>query len=526
MKTKYAIQFYIVLSLIACGCAGFQNNHNPQRQVSVVDPHGKKIVLLSTDVLKDKIKGGWAGQVIGCTFGGDTEFTHKGTFIQDYQSIPWQPGYIQHIFMNRPGLYDDIYMDISFLKVFFNEGLDASARQLAEEFAHADFPLWHANQAARYNILNGIYPPASGHWKNNPHADDIDFQIEADFIGLIAPGMLQTVAQLSDRVGHIMNYGDGWYGGLYVASMVSMAFITQDIEEVVVEALKNIPPESDFYRCIKDVINWHAQFPHDWKRTWFEIQRKWAQEHGCPDGVMHPFNIDAKVNAAYVVTGLLYGKGDYTRTLEIATRCGQDSDCNPATAGGILGVIKGYSGLPEKYVKDLKPVENLPFKYTDMSLEDAYNQSLELAYKLISRNGGYSKDGQVQINFQEPKAVRFEKGWEGHYPSLRLWINKPLESDYSLSFRGNGIAVRGWADKKDNSTPDKVLILRVFQDGKDLGLIRLPTDEIRRRNELFWKYGLEVGEHEITLEWLNPDPMYEIKVIEAVIYSDRPYTFN
>ena len=53
-------------------------------------------------------------------------------------------------------------------------------------------------------------PPASGHWKNNPHADAIDFQIEADFIGMICPGMVNTASDFSDKIGHIMNYGDGW----------------------------------------------------------------------------------------------------------------------------------------------------------------------------------------------------------------------------------------------------------------------------------------------------------------------------
>ena len=95
----------------------------------------------------------------------------------------------------------------------------------ARAFANAEYMLWHANQAARYNILNGMEPPASGHWENNPHADDIDFQIEADFAGLMNPGMVNSSSEVCDRVGHIMNYGDGWYGGVYVAAMYSLAFL-------------------------------------------------------------------------------------------------------------------------------------------------------------------------------------------------------------------------------------------------------------------------------------------------------------
>ena len=139
--------------------------------------------------------------------------------IQDYTPIPWPEGYIRQWFEEFPGLYDDVYMDLTFVEVFERLGVDAPADFLARSFADAGYVLWHANQAARYNILNGIRPPESGHWLNNPHADDIDFQIEADFAGLMSPGMPNAAAEICDRAGHIMNYGDGWYGGVYVAAM-------------------------------------------------------------------------------------------------------------------------------------------------------------------------------------------------------------------------------------------------------------------------------------------------------------------
>jgi hypothetical protein len=72
-----------------------------------------------------------------------------------------------------------------------------------------------------------------GHWKNNPHADDIDFQIEADFAGLMSPGMINASSEISDKIGHIMNYGDGWYGGVFVAAMYTQAFVSNDIKFVV-----------------------------------------------------------------------------------------------------------------------------------------------------------------------------------------------------------------------------------------------------------------------------------------------------
>src|SRR5215217_9549276 len=230
-------------------------------------------LIMSEAVLKDKIKGGWAGQTIGVTFGGPYEFRFNGTFIQDYQPLVWYNGYVKKTMLETPGLYDDLYMDLTFVDVFERLGFDAPVDSFAYAFAHAGYKLWHANQAARYNILNGIKAPSSGHWLNSPHADDIDYQIEADYAGLMSPGMPNTASQISDKIGHIMNYGDGWYGGVYFGAMYTLAFVSKDVNYIVKEALKTIPEQSNYYKCISDVIRWYKQFPADWHQTWFELQK-------------------------------------------------------------------------------------------------------------------------------------------------------------------------------------------------------------------------------------------------------------
>src|SRR4051812_29963516 len=259
----------------------------------------QQMVTISSDVLKDKIKGGWAGQTIGVTFGGPYEFRYNGTFIQEYQPLHWSATYVKDNMTNNPGLYDDLYMDLTFVDVFEKYGLNAPVDSFANAFANAGYMLWHANQAARYNILNGIKAPQSGYWMNNPHADDIDYQIESDYAGLMSPAMPNTASEISDKIGHIMNYGDGWYGGVFVGAMYSLAFVSSDMKYIISNALKTIPEKSKFHQCIADVIRWHAQYPKDWKETWLQVQKKWANDIGCPEGVFAPFNIDANVNAAY-----------------------------------------------------------------------------------------------------------------------------------------------------------------------------------------------------------------------------------
>lgn len=480
-------------------------------------------VTISPKDLMDKIKGGWAGQVIGCTYGGPTEFQWNGTMIGDHVPIPWDETRMLWYYENQPGLYDDVYMDLTFVEVFENHGLDADVSRHAIAFAQAEYPLWHANQAARYNILNGIMPPASGNWKNNPHSDDIDFQIEADFAGLMSPGMVNTAADIGWQIGHIMNYGDGVYGGVYVAALYSLAFIYDDIEFIVEEALKTIPPESKYYQCIADVIKSYRQDPNDWKKAWFEAQKKWTNDVGCPDGVFRPFNIDATINGAYITIGLLYGRGDYGATIDISTRCGYDSDCNPANAAGILGTMIGYSQIPDYWKQGIDKVEDLNFAHTDMSLNRVYEIGFKHATEIIKQNGGSIKGDDITIKYQVAKTVPLEKGFEGIYPDERIRIGSPISNEnpeISIDIEGCGFVIGGWA-RKERNLPEEILEVEVFVDGKLIEVAKMPTKSIIRRHELTWNYELKEGKHSILLKARNIPEGYRIETGDILIYSTK-----
>lgn len=490
-----------------------------------------EITIGKADLL-DKIKGGWAGQVIGCTYGGPTEFQWNGTMIDNHVPIPWDSTRMLWYYENSPGLYDDVYMDLTFVDVFEKHGLDAPDSLHALAFANAGYPLWHANQAARYNILNGIMPPASGHWKNNPHADDIDFQIEADFAGLMSPGMVNSATGIAEKIGHIMNYGDGVYGGIYVAAMYSLAFVYNDIEFIVEEALKTIPVESDFYQCIADVIKCYKQDPDDWKTAWFEAQKNWTHDKGCPNGVFVPFNIDAKINAAYIVIGLLYGKGDYGATIDISTRCGYDSDCNPANAAGILGTIIGYSNIPDYWKQGIEKVEDMNFKYTEMSLNKVYEIGFRHAVEMIKRGGGNEQDDSYLIKYQAPQAVPLEVGFEGIYPTERRNVNNRLNGEsgeFSCEMNGCGFVLSGYAVGQTHQK-DEILEADLYIDNQFTETIKMPTQALTRKHDIAWKYDLPEGKHLIRVTAKKIPADCHIAVRSLVVYSSKapkaPIYFN
>lgn len=179
---------------------------------------------ISTEILKDKIAGGWAGKMIGVAYGAPTEFKAQGKTYED--SIKWTPADVKGSIWQ-----DDIYVQLTFLMTMDRYGIDAPAKKFQELFAKAGYMLWHANVQARKNYYDSIFPPQSGHPDYNLHADDIDFQIEADYIGFMCPGMPLTANQIADKIGHIMNYGDGVYGGVFVAALYAEAYFDTDIQQ-------------------------------------------------------------------------------------------------------------------------------------------------------------------------------------------------------------------------------------------------------------------------------------------------------
>ncbi|HUT45785.1 MAG TPA: ADP-ribosylglycohydrolase family protein [Sedimentisphaerales bacterium] len=359
----------------------------------------------------DKMKAGWIGQMAGVGWGGPTEFRYKGEIIPEDKMPSWKPELI-----NQFG-QDDIYVEMTFLRTLELYGMDVSIRQAGIDFANSGYPLWHANNEGRTLLRRGIAPPDSGHPEFNKHANDIDYQIEADYAGLIAPGMPNVAIELGETFGRLMNYGDGLYGGQFVGGMYAEAFFEDDIEKIILAGLKCIPQNSQYAECIRDVLAWYKQNPDDWQKTWQLVEEKYQdnpdyRKSSCDKG---DFNIDAKINGAYIVIGLLYGEGDLDKTIVITTRCGQDSDCNPSNSAGILFTTVGFKNLPDKFESALNPEGK--FSHTPYNFPTLVGVCEKLVRQSVVRAGGrIEKDNGGKETFvipvKKPKPGRLEQCWE------------------------------------------------------------------------------------------------------------------
>jgi hypothetical protein len=377
----------------------------------------------------DKMKGGWIGQMAGVGWGAPTEFKFKGSVIPTNRVPEWKPGMI-----NQFG-QDDIYVEMTFLRTLADYGFDVSIRQAGIDFANSRYRLWHANKFGRENLRKGIAPPDSGHPHYNKHCDDIDYQIEADFSGLIAPGMPNVPIQLGEKFGRLMNYGDGVYGGQFVGGMYAEAFFEQDVVKIVEAGLRCIPAHSQYGEMVRDVLKWSNENGDDWQHTWKLVEEKYHQDpkytHGLcsKPGGNNVFGIDAKLNGAYILIGLLHGKGDIEQTVVIAMRCGQDSDCNPSNAAGILCTALGYSKLPARFTSALNPKSK--FSHTPYDFPTLLQVCTRLTRQAIERSGGrIEKDDRgnevLIISVQEIKPSALMKSWEPTPPSGKKFSKDEL----------------------------------------------------------------------------------------------------
>ncbi len=459
---------------------------------------------LSRDVLLDRIRGAWAAQMIGVSYGAPVEFR----FLGKINETDFHPDNLSNAIDQ-----DDLYVEMTFAHVMDTIGLDATTRDYGEAFKDSKYQLWHANAGARRNLNRGLEAPLSGDPKYNMHANDIDFQIEADFIGIMCPGLPQVSNKYCDRVGRVMNYGDGLYGGMFVAGMYTAAYFESDPRKVVETGLACIPPDCPYAQLISEVLAWSKDEP-DWRKVWQKIEDKWDKNDVCPDGVNRPFNIDAKLNGGYVAIGLLYGNRDWQQTMEVATRCGQDADCNPSTALGVLGAMRGYDELPQHYKDELAKLADKKFSYTDYSFNDIVKSTEKRALKVIRQAGGMVTEQEVTIPVEEPKPPKLELAnfgvpikvwpvqdkawkWKGKWTDARDHHKLPAKesvapgSEASLTFNGTGLALSG--NLSDNGGRADV-----YLDGKKCDLVADAYIVPNTHDVDLWRiHGLPPGEHMI-----------------------------
>jgi len=360
-------------------------------------PKGPRVIAtdFSRDDLLNKIYGGWLGRCAGCLLGKPVEGLSKEQIekwlkiadaypLDDYfpplHDLPkdapeWLRSRVSRLevlrgYIDRMARDDDVDYTIMNLHVLETHGFRFTTEDIGDAWLN-NLPflrVYTAERAAYRNLVNGLAPPETATCMN-PYREWIGAQIRADMWGYVAPGMPEYGAELAYRDARLSHVKNGIYGEMFVSAMISAAFTTSDVEEIINIGLSEIPARSRLSEAVKDVIEWKKRYS-DWRESWRRINEKYGNYHR-----VHTIN-----NAALVLLGLLYGEGDFGRSITISVMGGWDTDCNGATVGSILGVMLGADRLPKKWIDPLNDrVESFVTGYNNSRISDLSKRTFSLA---------------------------------------------------------------------------------------------------------------------------------------------------
>lgn len=320
-------------------------------------------------VLSDKIHAGWLGRIAGCNLGKPVELgTHwtsahiksylelAGAYpLDDYIPLldPMPPGYELREewreVTTRGNVHgsardDDIDYAILGLHLLERHGEDLTPAHVAGAWlTFLPFQqVYTAEQAVYRNLVQGIPVPEAARY-HNPYREWIGALIRGDIFGWTRPGDPRAAATLAYQDASLSHTGNGLYGAMWSAALVSGAFVSGSAREAVERSLLHVPPRSRLAEVVRDVLDRHAA-GSTWDEALARIQA--AYGHYC---WVHTLN-----NAALIVAGLLWGEGDYARTVGLTVMGGWDTDSNAATTGSVAGVLLGTGALPPRFVDPLE----------------------------------------------------------------------------------------------------------------------------------------------------------------------------
>ncbi|MEK6480646.1 ADP-ribosylglycohydrolase family protein [Catalinimonas sp. 4WD22] len=326
---------------------------------------------ISEDELRDKIKGYWIGQLVGNYLGFPFENLYTDVPIPilvdryyDFRALDTielkmnaddRRAFVPIMAGAMGGAWSDDDTDIEFVTLHAVEkyGLDLTYEEITLMWKkHINRFIWSANRKARDLMEEGMLPPATGSKQYNPYWYRITSQLVNEIWSAFYPGMTKIAAQRAEWGAHIMC--DDWathatraYGVMY-----SAAFFEKDVNELVTLAINDLPEDSPYRKGLENLVLWHQE-NKDWRDTRQLIH---AHYYHTVDGFDIEFPVAGSVvNGLSGVMALMYGEGDFTKTVAIATSAGYDCDNQAATLGGLVGVMQGASSIPDYFTLKLNP---------------------------------------------------------------------------------------------------------------------------------------------------------------------------
>ena len=358
-----------------------------RKEYCITDKVNKKL-------LHDKIMGAWMGRICGCMLGKTVEGIRTNELIPFLKE---SGNYPMHRYIYRSDINDEICnkYSYSFVNRPYADEIDGMpvdddtnyvvlAQVIIDKYGR-DFTSYDVSRAwldyqsknayctaervAFCNFVNGYEPPESATYKN-PYREWIGAQIRGDYFGYINPGNPELAAEMAWRDAAISHVKNGIYGEMFISAMIAVAAVTDNIEDIILGGLAQIPYTSRLYEDIMSIVN-------DFKSG--------VSQEKCFDGIHKKYDeytahgwCHTNSNAMIVAASLLYGRGDYGKSVCMSVETGFDTDCNGATVGSILGMANGIDSIPEYWIKPINDTLHTSiFGVGDVRISDRVKMTLE-----------------------------------------------------------------------------------------------------------------------------------------------------
>ncbi|SEL84411.1 ADP-ribosylglycohydrolase [Parapedobacter koreensis] len=412
---------------------------------------------IAVETYQQKVYASWLGQIVGNTYG----LPHENAYIDEPGPETFPFGYGPRLQQLRDvdGAFSDDDTDVEYMYLLQMEkyGAEPTYAQLAGAWKHhIRERVWLANRAALGLMHVGYSPPLTGYKQYNPHWFQIDPQLVNEIWAITAPGMVHYAAGKSEWAARITSDDWGVEPTIHYGAMFAAAFFESDIYRLIDIGTAALPAGSRFAQTVEDMKALYKAHPTDWKAARATMAERYYQHEPADTKTIW----NANLNGACGILALLYGQGDFQKTLDMAVVMGFDADNQTATMCGLIALINGMEAIPDELLFPITGWEQ-PFndRYINVSrydLPDAgiHDMALRTAMqgeRIILMNGGKKITEDGKDYYVIKRAASFQAPLElPEGPDLRIEVGKPVS--YRMAIVGDGDDVQ-WR-VADGSLPE------------------------------------------------------------------------
>lgn len=285
---------------------------------------------VAAEDFEKRIYAGWWGQLIGGCLGTQLEGYTTEQIRKRFGEVR---GYLR-----KPETYnDDITYELAYLDIFEKKGYAITSEDVAFAWLDLISDGYSAERTAIENLRRGVMPPRSGR-EYNYFSDWIGAQMRTMIHGMAAPGNPKLAARLAVDDSVVSHSNSGMLGGMLNAVMVSLAFVEQDIRQLLEKSIEMLPKDSEYYQVVSSTLALCKESA-DWENAWQICEERYKEYNW----------IHAYPNAAAEIVALWFGNMDFDETCHIIAMEGQDVDCTAAPVLNILAIMLGPDCITDNW---------------------------------------------------------------------------------------------------------------------------------------------------------------------------------